>query len=185
MFPYFLLVLVWLLTMAALAVVMLRVRSLIFTRSPFISVPEVILPDIISALALQPKSVLYDLGCGEARVLLAGAQAQPTATFIGLENRFYPRFMAVQKIKRQKIKANIKITKDDLFKADFSGATHIFTYLFPACMAELEPKFIKLLKPGSRVVSCDFPLPNRQPDKVIKLDREKQQLCHDLYIYDF
>ncbi|MEK7211069.1 MAG: hypothetical protein AAB731_00360, partial [Patescibacteria group bacterium] len=80
---------------------------------------------------------------------------------------------------------NVKILRKNFFRADLSAATHIFTYLFPKPMNELLPKFKKELKPGARVVSCDFLFKEKEPAEIIELHRSKNQLARRLYVYEF
>lgn len=41
------------------------------TRAPFVPAPREILPAIVQALELKKGDVVYDLGCGDGRVLEA------------------------------------------------------------------------------------------------------------------
>ena len=54
-----------------LFILFLRISSLSFTGAPYIQIPEEVLPSIVNALDLQSDSKLYDLGCGDGRVLIA------------------------------------------------------------------------------------------------------------------
>jgi len=153
-------------------------------RAPYISIPNKVLPKIVDALNIQPNSVLYDCGSGDGRVLRACSQKEPQAKYIGLEMSLYP-FMLSRLLNRRYGFNNIEIKKHNFFKTDFSSATHIFTYLYPFVMDSLLPKFNKELSPGTILVSCDFKFKNKQPIKVIDLQRAEKALGRVIYIYQF
>jgi len=55
--------------------------------------------------------------------------------------------------------------KQDLFKTDLSQATVITMYLLPDTVNLLRGKFLAELKPGTRIISHDYPLTGWLPDK--------------------
>jgi hypothetical protein len=183
-----LLLIVYILTIALAIVVTIAVlfweSSLIFTRAPFIPSPAEIAPQIIEALELDEKSVLYDLGCGEGHILLEGESKQPAAQFVGIERSWVPYLAAYFK-SRDKEHPNLKFIRSSFFKCDLSPANRVFVYLFPGLMNDLLPKLQKELKPGTRLVSCDFEFKDKQPIKVIDLGRPKKSLGRRLLVYQF
>jgi precorrin-6B methylase 2 len=156
----------------------------LFSKVPFVPVRKKVLADIISSLNLSNESILYDLGCGDGRILFAAAQVFPGISCIGIEKAPFPFLWA--KV-RQLFSGNKKISliRGDMFKADVSPATHIFLYLFPELMDALLMKFKKELKPGTRVVSCDFQFSDKKPDQILNLKVAGHQLNRKLYIYNF
>ena len=60
------------------------------THTPFVPVPSQIEEEIINALELKNNSVLYDLGCGDGRILLKAVQKHPNIQAIGIEIGFVP-----------------------------------------------------------------------------------------------
>lgn len=158
--------------------------SLVTTRAPFIPVPNEVLPDIIKALELKDNSVVYDLGCGDARVLQSCFTFQPKARCVGIEKDLIPYWIAKRRL-RQKQNTAIKIIRQNFFKHNLSEATHIFLYLFPELMNDLLPKLKAELKPGTRLVSCSFSFKDKEPVGRIDLNRSKGMLARELYIYEF
>ena len=57
----------------------------------------------------------------------------------------------------------------DLFEADLGKATVITMYLSPSITKVLEPK-LRALKPGTRIVSHQFEMPQWVPDQRIQVD---------------
>jgi len=159
--------------------------SLLFTRAPFISIPAAVLPFVVDALELQEGGTVFDLGCGDARVLMACAEKQPKASYIGIDRATVAIWFAKFRLWRAKSKLPIKLIKRNFFKCDMTQATHVFTYLFPGLMDSLLPYLEKNLKPGTRLVSCDFIFTKKEPIRVIDLNRPIRSLGRKLYVYQF
>jgi ubiquinone/menaquinone biosynthesis C-methylase UbiE len=95
--------------------------------------------------------VVYDLGCGDGRIVIAAAK------------KFGARGVGVD-IDPQRIKENnenalkagvadrLKFIQQDLFEMDFSEASVVALYLLPSLNLKLRPKLLRDLKPGARIV---------------------------------
>jgi hypothetical protein len=66
----------------------------------------------------------------------------------------------------------VKFIKQDLFKTDISQATVITMYLLPDTVNLLKDKFMSELRPGTRIVSHDYPLTGWIPEKYVQMDLE-------------
>lgn len=152
----------------------------IVSSVPLVPVKQNALNTIISALELQPGSTLYDLGSGDGRVLNAALATNSKIKAIGLEVAPWPR--VISKIKLRKYGSNAEVRNQDFFKADFRGATHIYMYLYPSVMEKLEPIFDRMITSGTRIVSCDFPFPNKIPQQTITIPNNKK-ISKTLYVY--
>ena len=156
-------------------------------KVPFVPVPNNTLGDIYKVLAVRENSIVYDLGCGEGRVLFYISRLIPTAKYIGIENSPFPLLLARIRAWWHKYTTNtsIQIINQDFFHRDLSDATHIFLYLYPSVMDDLLPKFDRELKPGTRVVSASFKFTLKQPTAEFDLNRSKYKLARKLYVYEF
>jgi len=161
--------------------------SNIWAKVPFIGVPIDTLKDIEAALILREGSVVYDLGCGDGRVLFYLAKNNPKLKYIGIENSLFPfilaKFLSFWYKKFNKI--DVTIIREDFFNVDLSNATHIFTYLYPNVMDDLLPKFDKEIKKGVRLVSASFHFTSKREIEEIDLKRGKHQLAKKLFVYEF
>jgi len=153
--------------------------------APFVPVPSVVLPEITKALGIRENSVVYDLGCGEGKVLMACASSQPKAEYVGYEISLAVFILAWIRIWKTKKYRSIKVFRKNFFGADLSKATHVFTYLMPKQMEKLEEKFERELAPGTRLVTCSFPLKIKEPSSIIDLGRSELLLARKIYVYDF
>ncbi len=177
---YLLLFLLLLIFLSALLFLITPLFSLI----PFVPVRKEVLNKIVSALELKEDSTLYDLGCGDGRVLLEALKSNPNISCIGVEISPFP-FMLAKIKKLLNSSKNIYILYGNFYKTNISEASHIFLYLFPEAMDKLLPKFEKELKVGSRVVSCDFEFSKRKPDKILETGLPNWQKNKKLYVYNF
>lgn len=156
-------------------------------KVPFVPVPSPVLKDIASALGIKDDSVLYDLGCGDGKVLFYIAKRVPKARYVGIENVMFPLILAHTRAwwNKKFNKISIEILNQDFFTRDLSDATHIFTYLYPNVMDDLLPKLDRELKPGTKLVSATFKFTTKQPAKEIDLGRANYKLARKIYVYEF
>lgn len=161
--------------------------SIIKAKVPFIGVPNEIMKQIEESLGLDDNSVLYDLGCGDGRVLFSLAKNHKKTKYIGIENSPFPYLLASNRLMwhKQKNQSDISIIKKDFFDVDLSNATHIFTYLYPNVMDDLLPKLDRELKRGTKLISVSFNFTSKREIALIDLKRNKYQLAQKIYIYEF
>lgn len=156
-------------------------------KAPFVTSSNAVLIDIEKAMGVKDGSIVYDLGCGDGRILFHLSKINPRAKYIGIENGSFPFLLSKigSVLNRKKTNNDVEIIKADFFKQDLSNATHIFTYLYPNVMDDLLLKFDKELKPGTRLVSLSFKFTNKPPLMEIDLKRSKYKLGRKLYVYQF
>lgn len=109
------------------------------------------------------KDIMFDLGCGDARILTAAARRFGT-TGIGydLDPKLIERGLAAAK--QQNVGRLITLKTENLFAADLSSATIIAIYLSDRINQKLKPKFFRELRPGTRVVSHNWHMGDWQYD---------------------
>lgn len=152
-------------------------------RAPFIPISSRMIPDIADALRLREGSVLYDLGSGDGRVSRALANMYSETKVVGIERSFVP-FILSKLFSYRNPRPNLSFIRSDFFKMSFADATHIYLYLFPGVMPDLLITLQSELRPGTRVVSCDFTFPGKEPKEVIDLS-ETHRSKYKLYVYEF
>jgi cyclopropane fatty-acyl-phospholipid synthase-like methyltransferase len=129
---------------------------------------------------LKPGETLYDLGCGDGRILIAAVERYQVKA-VGVE--ISPKLVAkaTASIEKAKLEGQARVIQGDLLTVDFSAADVVTMYLATSLNAELRPRLEKLLKPGARVVSHDYPVPGWKPSKVDKTDGTH---LHLIYLYE-
>ncbi len=108
------------------------------------------------------KDIVYDLGCGDGRLVFDAAKNAKKA--IGYELSIplwiWGRLRQLTSFK------NVSIRYGDMFKQDYSQANVIFCYLLPGAISRFENEIWKNLKPGTRVISNGFQLKQHKPKEV-------------------
>lgn len=159
---------------------LLKTRDLIWVDVPFISTSPQVIDQIIDHLGLTNSSVLYDLGCGNGKILARAGELHPEIRAVGVEAGFVPYFLArfITRANKQ-----IKIRREDIFQTNLSPATHIFLYLYPRVVNRLIDKIRTQCAPGTVIVSCDFEISSCTPIRVVALDNQGSDRCQKLFIY--
>lgn len=156
-------------------------------RVPFVMASRGVMEDVCKALQIKDDSVVYDLGCGDGRILFYLSSQNKKAKYIGIENNILAVMLAKlgSILNQKKTNNKVKIINGNFFKHDLSEASHIFVYLYPNMMDDLLLKFDRELKKGTRLVSLSFQFTNKRPIAEIDLNRSKYKLGRKLYIYNF
>jgi hypothetical protein len=147
--------------------------------APFNPSGDVVIATALRLLQLRPADVLYDLGCGDARLLLAAADpaAAPAgcaaaARCVGVEYdgavyaRALARVAAYEKERCPGVGARVEVRHGNALTTDVGEASALFVYLVPAGMKQVKPKLLEAMARGARVVTYIFSLPGLVPDAV-------------------
>ena len=130
----------------------------------YVSTARVRVAALLEAVAPEPGQLLVDLGCGDGRVLrYACRRYHVVAEGYELNPLAYlkARLLSVGHVA-------VTIHRQNFWKADLAAADVVCCYLFPDVMRRLARKLRNELKPGATVVSCNFPLPGFEPDRVLR-----------------
>ncbi len=157
-----------------------EVIAIFTTDAPFVPIPKHVEEMIVDNLGLSGGSILYDLGCGDARVLVRAVQKYPTICAVGVEISFFPFLLA--KFRTRKF-PQISIRRENIFTTNISDATHIFVYLYPQVVNALLLKIQTDCLPGTVLMSCDFELANKKPDRVIATNDTRNKRGQKILIY--
>ncbi len=154
----------------------------LFSRVPFVPVRSRAVKEMLDVFELKDENVLYDLGCGDGRVLFKAGNIYPNVEFVGIERAPFPYLLAKMRGMLYK-NNNVSIRYGNFFTQDISKATHVFVYLFPSLLDELLPKFKRELKSGVKIFSVDFEFSGLIPENVVPLVSKKWQLNKKLNVY--
>lgn len=120
----------------------------------YVPTPQNVVDKMLDVAKLTRSDVLYDLGCGDGRIVVTAAKKYGVKAF-GFD-------VDPQRIKESKENAKkagvedlVSFEKKDVFTIDLSPASVVTLYLLPELNVRLIPQLEKL-KPGSRIVSHDF-----------------------------
>ena len=133
--------------------------------APYVSTPQPAVDAMLRMAAVRPDDVLYDLGCGDGRIVISAARDYG-ARGVGID--LDPRRIedANAAARRAGVSGRVRFLVQDLFRTDFSEATVLALYLFPELNAKLLPKIRAELRPGARVVSHQFLIGDWKPERM-------------------
>ena len=118
---------------------------------------------------VKSSDVLYDLGCGDGRIVVTAAQkfgARGTGVDINPQ-----RIKEAEDNARQAgVTGKVRFIEKNLFDADIHDATIVTLYLLPDVNMRLRPKLLKDLKVGTRIVSHQFDMGDWKPDQQVHMD---------------
>lgn len=135
------------------------------TGLPYVTTPDWAIDWLTKNLSLSPTDVVYELGCGDARVLCALAKKYPETTFIGVELQWWPYLLAQQRARGMK---NVIIQHSDFLKMDLSPATVAYGFYITVMAPKIGAKLARDLQPGARAISYGFALPGLKEIETIQ-----------------
>jgi len=122
---------------------------------PFVPSDEKSVDAMLNLAGIGPKDVLYDLGSGDGRVVVAAAKEWDIRA-VGIEMDPLRNEEAMEYANWVKVNHLVTFVEDDLLSADFREATVVTMYLLHSVNIELRPRLLNELKPGTRVISHAF-----------------------------
>jgi protein-L-isoaspartate O-methyltransferase len=153
------------------------------TLAPYVATPPEVVDRMLTLAKVGPRDVVYDLGCGDGRIVIAAAQ-RFGARGVGID--IDPRLIneAEANARRAGVQNRVKFMLEDAMKVDVSDATVVTLYLLSASNVKLRPLLTKQLRAGARIVSHSFPIGDWEPD-VIDSFRDAAGTTRTLYLWNF
>jgi len=132
---------------------------------PYVPTPQEVVDKMIEMAKVGKNDVVYDLGCGDGRIVITAAKKHG-ARGVGIDINPERIKEANENLKAAGVQGRVRFVEADLFKSDFSEATVVTLYLLPQVNAALRPQLWKQLKVGTRVVSHAFDMgPEWPPER--------------------
>jgi ubiquinone/menaquinone biosynthesis C-methylase UbiE len=139
---------------------------------PYVPTKQEVVEEMLRMAGVKPGDVVYDLGCGDGRIVVTAAQ-KFGARGVGVD--IDPRRIAEanENALRAGVEKQVTFKVGDLFEADIREATVVTLYLLPDVNLRLKPKLLRDLKPGTRVVSHDFSMGDDwKPERTLRLGND-------------
>jgi len=140
---------------------------------PYVPSPQSVVSDMLKVAGVDSHDFIIDLGSGDGRIVLTAAKVFGAQGF-GVEIKDDLVRKANEAAKREGVADRVKFVKQDLFKTDISQATVLTMYLLPDTVNLLKDKLLTELKPGTRIISHDYPLTGWIPEKYVQMDLEEK-----------
>ena len=148
----------------------------LFIKVPFVPSKKSSTRKLIKAAKLKHGDIIYDLGCGDARLLVeaskhkniqaTGFEISPLAYIIAKLNTFYNKAVSVK--------------LSNFFNHSIKDANVIFLYLLPETLPKVKEKIFNECQKGTRVISNTFQIPELKPRETIV----KEPGIPAIYVYE-
>jgi trans-aconitate methyltransferase len=156
----------------------------IFARGgdvPYVQTPERVVHEMLALAAVRPDDVVYDLGAGDGRIVIAAARWRG-ARGVGIEIDPDLVRQARRDAERAGVADRVRFEAVDLFGAPLGDATVVTLYLSPELNARLRPRLLAELRPGARIVSHQFPMADWRPAQTVTLTVDGREHVLHLWI---
>jgi SAM-dependent methyltransferase len=130
---------------------------------PYVPTTEAAVQAMMKLGDVKKTDILYDLGCGDGRLVIAAAKLG--ARGVGIDINPVRIAEARENAKKAGVENLVRFEENDLFLADIHEATIVTLFLLPNINLKLKPKLMKDLKPGTRVVSNTFDMGDWKAEK--------------------
>jgi precorrin-6B methylase 2 len=150
------------------------------TLAPSFPTPQEVVDRMLQLAQVKPGEVVYDLGCGDGRIVITAAQ-KFHARGVGIEIRRDIYESTLGRVASLGLSDQVKIVHGNALRTDLSPADVVTLYLLTSSNEKLKPILEKDLRPSARVVSHDFEIRGWKPattEKVIVGGRP-----HVVYVY--
>jgi len=151
--------------------------------APYVPTPLSVVDKMLEMADLDEDDVLYDIGCGDGRIVINAAKKY-RAQGVGIDINPWRIRESKENAKAAGVENLVKFIHKDALKVDISKATVVTLYLLPESNELLRPILEYRLNPGVLVVSHNYSIPGweeKELDFVTVLDEEGNE--HYIYLY--
>ena len=132
--------------------------------APYVATSFGIVDAMLKLAGVTKSDNVYDLGCGDGRIVIAAARHYG-AHGVGIEINPDLVQEARGNARKAHVEALTKFEVNDIFEADIHNATVVTLFMLPNVNVRLRPKLLRDLKPGTRIVAHKFGIGDWKPDK--------------------
>ena len=134
----------------------------------FLPSPVEVVSHILDVGRVGPADTVFDLGCGDGRVVIAAARLRDArGVCVEIDGSL------IEATRRNAdtagVLGRVELRQTDMFETDLGPATVVALYLSPALNERLRPKLFREMRPGARVVSHNFPMGDWRPDTAVRV----------------
>jgi precorrin-6B methylase 2 len=131
----------------------------------FVPTPQEVVDAMLKLADIHPGDVLYDLGCGDGRIVVTAAKTYGVKA-VGFDVDPKRIKESRENVRKSGVGDKVTITQADIFEQDLREANVVTLYLLPSLNVRLMPQLARL-KPGSRIVSHSFDMKGAKPKEVV------------------
>jgi SAM-dependent methyltransferase len=135
---------------------------------PFVPTPMEVVQAMIALAQLRAGDVVYDLGCGDGRIVIAAVQVKGVR---GVCVDIDPERIRESRLNAERagVLEKIRFVRGDLFQVPIADATVVTMYLLPDVNLKLRPRLRAELRAGTRIVSHAFSMGDWKPRREVEV----------------
>lgn len=133
--------------------------------APYVATPPDVVERMLTLAKVGPGDVVYDLGCGDGRIVIAAAQ-RFGARGVGVDIDPALVRLAEANARAAGVADRTAFRVEDALETDVTEATVVTLYLLAASNVRLRPLLTRQLKPGARIVAHNYAMGAWEPDAV-------------------
>ncbi len=150
---------------------------------PYVPTPQVVVDEMLKLAKVQKGDVVYDLGCGDGRIVITAVKQYGAKKGFGLDLNPQRIRESEANAKAAGVANQLEFKQGDVLDLkDVSKANVVTLYLLPRVNLKLRPMLQKSLKPGARIVSHDFDMGDWKPEKEVTV-RDEKGIEHTIYLW--
>ena len=144
--------------------------------APYMATPPEVVERMLRLAAVGADDLVYDLGCGDGRILIAAACAGASGVGVDIESHW---------VELSRLNANaagvaerVRFEQADALSLDLRQATVVVLYLVHWSVQRVLARVRSQCAPGTRVVSHSFPieLDGARSEWVIDAEGQRRQI---------
>ena len=136
-------------------------------------------PQVVNAMLslaeVSDDDILYDLGCGDGRIVISGITDFNAKRGVGID--IDPRRIreANERAKGYEVQDKVEFIEADIMDSDIRDASVVAIYLLNSVNFMIRPKLFSDLQPGTRVVSHAFHMTEWNEDRKVYHERARNK----------
>jgi SAM-dependent methyltransferase len=134
---------------------------------PFEPTPPAIVEAMLDLAGVTASDTVYDLGCGDGRIVVAAAKRGARGVGIDIDPQRIRE--SRERAISEGVQDRVEFRQGDLFEADVSPATVVTLFLWPQVNLRLRPTLLAQLRPGARVVSYMHDMGDWSPQRTVRV----------------
>ncbi|HZN63747.1 MAG TPA: class I SAM-dependent methyltransferase [Tepidisphaeraceae bacterium] len=141
---------------------------------PYVPTAEPVVEALLDFAGVGPADVVYDLGCGDGRVVIAAARRGARGMGVDIDRLRIRECEWNTQRAGPGVAGRVRFVRGSLFDVDLREATVLTLYLMPSINRRLRPRILREMAAGTRVVSNYFDMGDWKPDAIV--ERHKRVL---------
>ena len=138
--------------------------------TPYLPSTAVAVEEILRLADVKPGDLVVDLGSGDGRIPIAAARYFGARGYgVDIDAKLVAE--ANDNARKAGVADRVRFEQKDVFLTDLGDATVVTLYLLSGLVNRLQPKLLKELKPGTRIIAHDYPFEGWTPDRTVTISK--------------